>query len=342
MSEALMQHATQTIEVGSKSFAAAAKLFDAETRRGVLMLYAWCRHCDDVVDGQELGFAPAASAPAPHAAGHDPVKELALLRDQTRRAYAGERMHDPAFAAFQEVALRHGIEPRHAYDHLAGFAMDVEGARYETIDDTLRYCYHVAGVVGLMMASIMGARDPAVLDRACDLGLAFQLTNIARDIVDDAHIGRCYLPAAWLREAGIPQDEIALPRHREALAKIAARLVDHAEPYYESAYAGLAALPLRSAWAIATARLVYRQIGIVVKRRGPHAWDTRAGTSKLTKLWLLLRGGCDALSSRIRTTSSPRPARLWSRPAADPAAGPAGGAEGDAAGGLHAARATAA
>jgi 15-cis-phytoene synthase len=339
MSEALMQHATQTIEVGSKSFAAAAKLFDAETRRGVLMLYAWCRHCDDVVDGQELGFVPAASAPAPH----DAARELALLRDQTRRAYAGEAMRDPAFAAFQEVALKHGIEPRYAYDHLAGFAMDVEEARYETIEDTLRYCYHVAGVVGLMMASIMGTRDPAVLDRACDLGLAFQLTNIARDIVDDARIGRCYLPAAWLREAGIPQDEIALPRHREALAKVAARLVDHAEPYYDSAYAGLAALPLRSSWAIATARLVYRQIGIVVKRRGPRAWDERAGTGKLTKLWLLLRGGLDALSSRIRTTTAPRPARLWSRPAADSAVdvavavAPAGGA----AGGRHAVRATA-
>jgi len=340
MSEALMQHATQTIEVGSKSFAAAAKLFDADTRRGVLMLYAWCRHCDDVVDGQELGFASAAPAPhdAAHDPAHDPVKELALLRDQTRRAYAGERMSDPAFAAFQEVALKHGIEPRYAYDHLDGFAMDVEGARYETIEDTLRYCYHVAGVVGLMMASIMGTRDPAALDRACDLGLAFQLTNIARDIVDDARIGRCYLPAAWLREAGIPQDEIALPRHREALATVAARLVDYAEPYYDSAAVGLAALPLRSSWAIATARLVYRQIGVEVKRRGPRAWDTRAGTGKLTKLWLLLRGGLDALSSRIRTTSSPRPARLWARPSADSAAGPAGGA----AGGLRAARVTAA
>lgn len=316
MSEALMQHATQTIEVGSKSFATAAKLFDARTRRGVLMLYAWCRHCDDVVDGQELGFA---AAPAPH----DAAAELALLREQTRRAYAGETMRDPAFAAFQEVALQHAIEPRHAYDHLEGFAMDVEGARYETIEDTLRYCYHVAGVVGLMMASIMGARDPRVLDRACDLGLAFQLTNIARDIVDDAHVKRCYLPARWLREAGIPPEEVALPRHRAALAKVAARLVDHAEPYYDSAMVGLSALPLRSAWAIASARLVYRQIGIEVKRRGAHAWDERAGTSKLTKLWLLLRGGLDALSSRFRMRTAARPASLWRRPGGG-AGGPRG------------------
>ena len=311
MSEALLDHATNTIEVGSKSFAAAAKLFSKDTRRGVLMLYAWCRHCDDVVDGQELGFNTAPRET------HDAGAQLAILQDQTRRAYAGEPMRDPAFAAFQEVALGHRIPPRFAYDHLAGFAMDVDGARYETIEDTLRYCYHVAGVVGLMMACIMGVEDDAVLDHACDLGLAFQLTNIARDIVEDAAVGRCYVPAAWLREAGIPLDEVGLPRHRAALARVAARLVDHAEPYYDSALDGIAALPLRSSWAIASARNVYRQIGIEVKRRGVHAWDERAGTTRATKLWLLAKGGAGALSSRWARTG-PRPAQLWRRPGAQP------------------------
>jgi len=309
----LLDHATETIAVGSKSFAAAAKLFDADTRRGVLMLYAWCRHCDDVVDGQELGMNGIAQTQA------ESRRQLALLREQTRRAYAGETMADPAFAAFQDVALRHAIAPRYAYDHLAGFAMDVDGVEYETIDDTLRYCYHVAGVVGLMMASIMGAHDEATLDRACDLGLAFQLTNIARDIVEDARMGRCYLPAAWLRDAGIPRAEIADERHRAALARVAARLVDHAEPYYASAADGIAALPLRSAWAIATARNVYRQIGIVVKRRGARAWDERAGTSKAAKLWLLAKGGAAALSSRWSRPAQ-RPAQLWRRPGSEGAA----------------------
>ena len=307
MSEALLAHATETIKVGSKSFAAAAKLFDPQTRRSVLMLYAWCRHCDDVVDGQELGSSTVAPS------RHDAARELAILREQTTRAYAGDAMPDPAFAAFQEVALRHAIAPRYAFDHLDGFAMDVAGARYETIDDTLRYCYHVAGVVGLMMAQIMGAQEPAVLDRACDLGLAFQLTNIARDIVDDAGNGRCYLPLEWLREAGIPPDELALPRHRAALARVAARLVDYAEPYYDSAAVGIKALPLRSSWAIATARNVYRQIGIEVKARGPRAWDERVGTSKATKLWLLAKGGVSALASRAGA-APPRPAQLWQRP----------------------------
>ncbi|MET0266687.1 MAG: 15-cis-phytoene synthase CrtB [Duganella sp.] len=317
MSQALLDHATTTIKVGSKSFAAAARLFPADTRRSVLMLYAWCRHCDDVVDGQELGFAAkpaAAGATVPVTdPAHSAMASLAELREQTRRAYAGEKMTDPAFAAFQEVALRHAIAPHHAFDHLAGFAMDVEQAHYETIDDTLRYCYRVAGVVGLMMATIMGASKPAVLDRACDLGLAFQLTNIARDIIDDAAIGRCYLPAAWLREAGIAPHELALPQHRAALAGVAARLVDYAEPYYASADVGIAALPLRSAWAIATARNVYRQIGVEVKARGAQAWDRRVGTTRAAKLWLLLKGGVRALTSRGQAMA-PRESGLWQRP----------------------------
>jgi phytoene synthase len=313
MSEALMDHATRSIEVGSKSFAAAARLFDPSTRRSVLMLYAWCRHCDDVVDGQELGFNVHNGAP------HDAAAALAVLEAQTRRAYAGEAMGEPAFAAFQEVALHHRIAPRFALDHLAGFAMDVDGAHYDTIEDTLRYCYHVAGVVGLMMASIMGAHDPRVLDRACDLGLAFQLTNIARHFVVVARMGRCYLPAQWRREAGIPPSALAEPRHRAALARVAARLVDYAEPYYDSAQEGIAALPLRSAWAIASARNVYRQIGIEVKRRGARAWDERAGTGKAAKLWLLAKGAGSAMRSRLSARDPggpPRDPALWQRPGA--------------------------
>lgn len=307
--EQLLAHATETIAVGSKSFAAAAKLFEPATRRSVLMLYAWCRHCDDVIDDQELGHNNAASA------HHDAAAALAELRHQTARAYAGEPMTVPAFAAFQEVVQQHHIAQRYALDHLAGFAMDVADARYETLDDTLRYCYHVAGVVGLMMAQIMGAQDDAVLDRACDLGMAFQLTNIARDIVEDARVGRCYVPARWLREAGIPAGVALaqLPDYLPALATVAARLVAEAEPYYRSAEGGIHALPLRSAWAIATAHGVYRQIGIDVRARGTHAWDRRVSTSKATKLRLLASGGVAALASRL-TTAPARPPGLWQRP----------------------------
>nr|WP_298374762.1 15-cis-phytoene synthase CrtB [uncultured Halomonas sp.] len=308
MADALDRHAAETIQAGSKSFATAAKLFDPATRRSVMMLYAWCRHCDDVIDEQHLGMPS-------HGEGSTDSSEqrMAELRRMTRQAYAGEPMQSPPFAAFQQVALQHRLPECYPLAHLEGFAMDVQERRYDTIDDTLSYCYHVAGVVGIMMAWIMGVEDDATLDRACDLGLAFQLTNIARDIVDDAKVGRCYLPRTWLNEAGIPPNEIADPRHRGALANLAARLIDLAEPYYQSARGGFGALPTRSAWAIATAHGVYREIGIEVEARGAKAWDQRVSTSKADKLRLLVKGLSQTVASRWQTPAS-RPQNLWQRP----------------------------
>lgn len=199
MNDKVVDHSTQAINVGSKSFAAAAKLFDERTRQSAVMLYAWCRHCDDVIDGQTLGHGQLAGD------RNSGEARLAELVDLTERAYAGEAMSDPAFAAFQQVVQRHQIPKRYPLEHLAGFRMDVQDYRYQTLDDTLLYCYRVAGVVGLMMARVMGAEAEPTLERACDLGLAFQLTNIARDIVEDAQIGRVYLPAEWLAEVGIPK-----------------------------------------------------------------------------------------------------------------------------------------
>lgn len=308
MTDELGQHAAQTIAAGSRSFATAAMLFNPATRRSALMLYAWCRHCDDVIDDQQLGFR------AEETTDVSIETRLNELRDLTRRAYAGETMQSPAFAAFQEVALGHGIPERYPLAHLDGFAMDVAQRRYITLEDTLSYCYHVAGVVGIMMAWIMGAKGEETLDRACDLGMAFQLTNIARDIVEDAQIGRCYLPEQWLQEAGIPSQEMTAPRHRQALAGLARQLIDLAEPYYDSARGGLPALTPRCAWAIATARGVYREIGIKVKAQGARAWDTRISTSKVDKARLLGQGLAQAIASRWQRPA-PRPGGLWQRPA---------------------------
>ena len=303
----LLEQVTQTMNIGSKSFASATKLFDAPTRRSTLMLYAWCRHCDDVIDGQILG-----EGGTQHAV-EDAQARMLHLQIETRRAYSGAHMDEPAFRAFQEVALIHQLPQQLAFDHLEGFAMDARDEHYASFDDTLRYCYHVAGVVGLMMARVMGVRDEAVLDRACDLGLAFQLTNIARDIVEDAQNGRCYLPQTWLDEAGLRADSLAEPQYRAALAALANRLVVEAEPYYHSARSGLPGLPLRSAWAIATARGVYREIGVKVQNAGARAWDSRQRTSRGEKLKLLVQGAGLAITSRLKRPEA-RPAALWQRP----------------------------
>ncbi len=182
---------------GSKSFAQAAALFDRETRAGAYLLYAWCRHCDDVIDGQELGHGRETPTPA------EQRRRLDGLYAQTRSALAGEPQPDPVFAAFGAVAQRYASPPESALALIDGFAMDVEGRAYRTLDELLLYCWRVAGVVGVMMAHVMGVREAETLRRAQDLGLAFQLTNIARDIVEDAGVGRVYLPGEWLRAAGI-------------------------------------------------------------------------------------------------------------------------------------------
>lgn len=275
-----------------------------------MLLYAWCRHCDDVIDGQRLGRG--------HAGESETAREvLAGLRERTRAVFRGETPEEPEFAAFAAVVRRHAIPEAYALAHLDGFAMDVEGRVYRNFDDTLDYCYRVAGVVGLMMAHVMGVHRPEILDRACDLGIAFQLTNIARDVIEDAGIGRVYLPGEWLEEAGIPVAEIARERNRGALAEVVARLLSEAEPYYASASIGIAHLPPRSAWAIATALRVYRAIGVEVARRGPAAWDERVATSSAAKLGAVLGGGVGALaaitSGRLRAFPPPRRG-LWVRP----------------------------
>jgi phytoene synthase len=318
VTDAAVHAGEASIRNGSKSFAVASRLFGRQMREDAWMLYAWCRHCDDVVDGQAAGFAVAqatasAAAPAAAAGGDTPQQRLDTLFMQTRRAMSGTPVADPVFAGFARVVARHRIPQRYPLELLQGFAMDVEGARYRGLEDTLRYAYHVAGVVGIMMALVMGVPPEAesTLDRACDLGLGFQLTNIARDVLDDAAIGRVYLPEEWLAEAGIPPEEIADPRHRAALSGVVARLLDAAEPYYDSAAAGLSALPPRAAWAVATARGVYREIGTRLRAQGPAGWDRRVVVPQHRKLWHVGAGGAAALTRRA---GPPRPAALWRRP----------------------------
>ena len=195
--------------------------------------------------------------------------------------------------------------------------MDVSGHEYRSFDDTLLYCYRVAGVVGVMMAQIMGVRDVPTLQRAADLGIAFQLTNIARDVLDDAGNGRCYLPAEWLAEEGLSTATLSYRANRTSLARVVARLLDEAERYYQSADCGLQALPFRSAWAVAAALGIYRAIGRLVIVRGAKAWDNRVVVSGPRKLWELMVGAWAALRAKVFDrwlTSLPRARDLWTIP----------------------------
>jgi len=245
-----------------------------------------------------------------------PVR-LARLRTATDAALAGVRTGDPVFDGFGAVAHTHGITRPLAHDLLDGFAMDVEGRRYETEDDLAAYCYGVAGAVGVMMALVIGVPPSAqdTLDRACDLGLAFQMTNIARDVVADARTGRVYLPAAWLAAEGVEATPAAVadPANAPAVWRATERLVTAADRYYASARVGVARLPFRTAWAIASASAVYRAIGTQRRHTGPEGLATRVTTSAPLKARLIATSA--VIAARSAEGAAVEREGLWSRPA---------------------------
>jgi phytoene synthase len=264
---------------GSKTFFAASMLLPARVRESACALYAFCRLADDEID---LG-SDAAQA----------VRGLHLRLDAL---YAGRPLAVDVDRALASVVHRHAI-PRALLDALLeGFLWDAIGRGYETLDEVQDYGARVAGTVGAMMALVMGVRDEGALARACDLGVAMQLTNIARDVGEDARNGRLYLPRQWLREAGIdPQAWLAEPCFDAALAGIVQRLLDAADALYLRAEHGIAGLPRDCRPAIHAARLVYAEIGRQIERNGLDSISRRAVVSTPRKWVLIARAATAAV-----------------------------------------------
>jgi len=300
----LVGEARGIIDRGSKSFGAASRLFEPAMRDDVTLLYAWCRHCDDLTDGQELGQGLISTASR---------QALDRLHKESLSALNGRPGAALPFRALADLSKRRAV-PRHLVEaHIHGFELDVAGWQPKTLDDTLQYCYHTAGTVGIIMAGIMGVEDAATLHRASDLGIAFQLTNIARDVVEDAMAGRSYLPGDWRTDAGLEVADLADPTCCERVFPLVRRLIEEAEPYYHSSSIGIRALPRRSAWAVATAQAVYRDIGRQVARQGPKALHQRSYTGKARKLWRMTTAAHHAISPRQTRIMISRPG-LWTPP----------------------------
>ncbi len=306
---ALVAEAQQSIARGSKSFAVASLLFDHSTRERAHLLYAWCRRCDDIADGQDHGFRKGGGEPK-----SDPsnaVDRVEAIRILTHRALDGQPTADAAFDALGQVAGETGLSREMADDVIDGFALDAEGWRPRSEGDLMRYCYHVAGAVGVMMARVMGVPADATetLDRACDLGLAFQLNNIARDISEDDAAGRCYLPLEWLAEMDIPPGQHMKPQYRAQLVKLAKRLVDLARIHDAAARIGTGQLRFRQRWAVLSAANIYGAIGEEVVRQGRFAWDHRVHTGRLAKLGHVIAALREAVTGSWEAQIAPE----WTR-----------------------------
>ena len=266
-----LQACVAMMQGGSKTFFAASRLLPLRVRTAAIALYAFCRVADDLVDEAAPGDTP-----------------LLVLQARLDAIYASTP-YDHAEDQAMSLLVQQYKLPRHLLEALIeGFAWDAAGRSYESIEDLHAYAARVAGSVGAMMSWIMGPQSMDTLARACELGVAMQLTNIARDVGHDARIGRLYLPRRWLIEVGInPEAWLAQPTFTPAIAEVVSRLLDEADRLYKQAHSGIAALPPDCRAAISAASMIYAEIGHQLRRDGMNSVDHRAVVSTTRKLMLL-------------------------------------------------------
>ncbi|MEO6028030.1 MAG: phytoene/squalene synthase family protein [Candidatus Binatia bacterium] len=257
----------------SRSFYAASRLLPLAVRDAAVAIYAFCRAADDAVDD--------AVGPAEARVRH------ADTRRQLDRIYGARPVESAAGRAFAQVAVVHGIPRAEPEALLDGMAQDLDTVRIPDEEELLLYCYRAAGVVGRMMSRIMGAAGDEALTRAVHLGIAMQLTNIARDVGEDARNNRIYLPAIWLAEAGGSAEEVLRARPSAAGGRVTLRILDLAERYYASGILGIALLPARCRPAILSAALLYRAIGRQVRARDGDGVSARARVGAMHKAGLI-------------------------------------------------------
>lgn len=284
---------------GSRTFFAASWLLPARVRDPACALYAFCRVADDAVDC---------------AVDITPAQAVTGLKERLDAIYAGRPFGHPADRALAVVVREHGIGRELPEALIDGFAWDAEGRSPESLEALHAYAARVAGSVGAMMALLMGARSPAALARACDLGVAMQLSNIARDVGEDARLGRLYLPRSWMRDAGLDPDRwLAAPVHDAALGEVVRRLLGEADRLYARVGSGIAELPASCRPGINAARHLYAAIGHEVARQGFDGVSRRAVVPRRRKARLLATAAVGALWPALGPRAAAEPSLTATR-----------------------------
>lgn len=230
------------VRASGSSFHQAFRLLPLERRRSLEALYAYCRIVDDATDD-----------------GGDAHAAVAFWREELARVLAGRPTH-PVGVALADSVAKFAIPTQHLEEILDGVAMDLVPQRFATFADLRRYCYLVAAAVGLATIPIFGCRDPRSRDYAEALGIALQLTNILRDLAEDAERGRVYLPQEDLDRFGYSERDLAVHRRSDAFHALVAFECGRANEYYAAARNALTATDQRALAAAEGMRLVYRRV----------------------------------------------------------------------------------
>ena len=278
--------AEATLARQGRSFHWARRLLGPTHADRATRLYAFCRRLDDLVD----------EAASPEQA------RLALAAAD--RAIADGQTDDPILRDGLALMRECGIEPGVVRELIAGMASDAETVRVADEAELLRYCYRAAGTVGLMMCRVLDAPEPAAAAHAVDLGIAMQLTNLCRDVADDARMGRRYLPASLVGDVAPAELIDPAPALRPKVRAAVARLLALAETYYASGEAGLPFLPVRARAGILVAGRVYRAIGHRLAAAEHAYWEGRAFVPDWRKATITLAA----------LTTQPLRGAFWSRP----------------------------
>ncbi|HEY9380239.1 MAG TPA: presqualene diphosphate synthase HpnD [Burkholderiales bacterium] len=268
------EYCQQKAAQSGSSFYYAFLFLPPEQRRAITALYAFCREVDDAVD--EISDPGVAAT------------TLQWWRHEVQSLYDGNPQH-PVTRALQPAIAAYGIEQTRLNEIIDGMEMDLHQNRYLDFAALQRYCYHVAGVVGILSARIFGFSNPQTLKYAETLGTAFQLTNIIRDVGEDARKGRIYLPMDELQRFGITAADVLHYRESESFDKLMAFQIERAEHYYQEALSLLPAEDRRAQRPGLMMAAIYRTLLREIKRDGCKVLNQRTALTPIRKLWIAWR-----------------------------------------------------
>jgi phytoene synthase len=265
------EYCQQKAAASGSSFYYSFLFLPPERRRAITALYAFCREVDDVVD--ESSDAQLATT------------KLAWWRQEIAGLFAGTPRH-PVSQALAPHIKNFGLQEKNMQDIISGMEMDLTQTRYLDWKGLERYCYHVAGVVGLLAARIFGFSEPRTLDYARSLGIAFQLTNIIRDVGEDARMNRIYLPMEDLQKFNVPASEILGLRHSEAFARLMRFQAERARTHYDEAFRALPAQDRKAQRPGLIMAAIYRTLLEEIERDGFAVLHRRTSLTPLRKFWI--------------------------------------------------------